>query len=380
MVVKIFYPENKFYLFYSVVLTLLTISFGNAQPKFAGKEDLLSTPKKYTAFFNAESPKIDGKLDDAAWKNVEWTENFKDIEAERKPLPIWNTRAKMTWDNRGLYIAAELREPHVWAYLKNYDDIVFNDNDFEVFIDPDNDTHRYYEFEVNALNTMFDLFMAKPYRNGSGALIAYNAPGMQWAVDIQGTLNNPSDIDKGWTVEIFIPFWAVPFGNSPKVPNDGDFWRINFSRVEWKTEVKDGKYVKLKGEDGRNLPEYNWVWSSQGVINMHFPERWAYLHFSKQASGDSKNSFTIPYSEEQKKHLWYVYYLQQDYYQKHKVYASDLGKLGITQVIFPVEGKENKLWMEAGTQQFMVFISSGEQVYSVNNEGLVQMRRQTSKQ
>jgi prefoldin subunit 5 len=41
-------------------------------------------------------------------------------------------------------------------YLKNYDDIVFYDNDFEVFIDPDNDTHRYYEFEVNALNTMFD--------------------------------------------------------------------------------------------------------------------------------------------------------------------------------------------------------------------------------
>ncbi len=380
MAIKIFYPENKFYLLYSVVLTLLTISYSNAQPKFTGKEDLLSTPKKYTAFFNAESPKIDGKLDDAVWKNVEWTENFKDIEAEKKPLPTWNTRAKMTWDNKGLYIAAELLDPHVWAYLKNYDDIVFYDNDFEVFIDPDNDTHRYYEFEVNALNTMFDLFMAKPYRNGSGALIAYNAPGMKWAVDIQGTLNNPSDIDKGWTIEIFIPFLAVTLGNSPKVPIDGDFWRINFSRVEWKTEVKDGKYVKLKGEDGRNLPEYNWVWSSQGVINMHFPERWAYLHFSKQTSGDSKNSFTIPYSEEQKKHLWYIYYLQQDYYQKHKVYASDLGKLGVTQLIFPVEGKENKLWMEAGTHQFMVFISSDEQVYSVNNEGLVHMRKQTSKQ
>ena len=65
--------------------------------------------------------------------------------------------------------------------------------------------------------------------------------------------------------------------------------------------------------------------------------------------------------------------------QKHKVYASDLGKLGITQLIFPVEGKENKLWMEAGTQQFMIFISSDEQVYSVNNEGLVQMRKQASK-
>ncbi len=375
MTFKTFYPGNKFCFLFSVLLTLMTISTGIAQPKFAGKENLLSTPKKYTVFYNAESPKIDGKLDDEVWKNVEWTDNFKDIEADLKPLPTWNTRAKMTWANNGLYIAAELLEPHVWANLKNYDDIVFYDNDFEVFIDPDNDTHRYYEFEVNALNTMFDLFMAKPYRNGSGALIAYNAPGMQWAVDIQGTLNNPSDIDKGWTIEIFIPFSAVTLGNSPKVPIDGDFWRINFSRVEWKTEVKDGKYIKLKGADGRNLPEDNWVWSSQGLINMHFPERWAYLHFSKQASGDSRNSFTIPYSEEQKKHLWYVYYLQQDYFQKHKVYASDLGKLGITELEFPVEGKENKLWMEAGTQQFMVFISSDEQVFSVNNEGLVQRKK-----
>jgi len=380
MNIKTSYPEFKFYLLLSVLLILMTLSSVKAQPGFSGKEDLLSTPKKYTAFFNSKSPKIDGKLDDEAWKNVEWTENFKDIEATRKPLPLWNTRAKMTWDNNGLYIAAELLEPHVWAYLKNYDDIVFYDNDFEVFIDPDNDTHRYYEFEVNALNTMFDLFMPKPYRNGSGAMITYNAPGMKWAVDIQGTLNNPSDIDKGWTVEMFIPFWAVTIGNSAKVPVDGDFWRINFSRVEWRTEVKDGKYIKLKGDDGRNLPEFNWVWSSQGVINMHFPERWAYLHFSKQTSGDSKNSFTIPYSEEQKKHLWYVYYLQQDYYQKHNIYASDLGKLGVTQMIFPVEGKENKLWMEAGKQQFMVFISSDEKVYSINNEGLVQMRKQTSNQ
>lgn len=373
MVIQKLNSGRKFKDFFAIFLPLLITSAVEAQQRFVGKEDLFTSPKKYTVFFNGESPKIDGKLDDVVWQGIEWTDNFTDIEADRKPLPTWNTRAKMTWDNNGLYIAAELLEPHVWASLKNYDDIVFYDNDFEVFIDPDNDTHRYFEFEVNALNTMFDLFMPKPYRNGSGAMITYNAPGMKWAVDIQGTLNNPSDIDKGWTVEIFIPFWAVTIGNSPKVPADGDFWRINFSRVEWKTEIRDGKYVKLKGADGRNLPEDNWVWSSQGLINMHFPERWAYLHFSSKKSGDSKNSFTIPYSEEQKKYLWYVYYLQQDYYKENKAYASDLVKLGISETIFQILGKKNRLWMEAGTQQFMVFISNDEQVFSVNNEGLIQM-------
>lgn len=354
------------------LLSLVMFTAADAQPKFAGKEDLLSSPRQYTVVFNSLAPEIDGKLNDAVWKNVAWTEYFKDIEGDKKPAPTWNTRVKMTWDNKGLYIAAELMEPHVWANLKNYDDIVFYDNDFEVFIDPDNDTHRYYEFEVNALNTMFDLFMSKPYRNGSGAMIVYNAPGMKWGVDIQGTINNPKDIDKGWTVEMFIPFAAVTIANTPKIPEDGDFWRINFSRVEWDTEIKNGMYVKKKGADGKNLPEHNWVWSPQGVINMHFPERWAYLHFSKKAPGEVKNTYAIPYSEEQKKHLWHIYYLQKDYFQKNRAYASDLEKLGIKDLTFSIDGKVNRLWMEATSRQFMVYVSSDQHIYSVNDEGLVQ--------
>ena len=122
MTIHTFYFNSKLSLLVFSLLTITVISKSNAQTRFAGKEELLSTPKQYTVFFNSESPKIDGKLDDVVWKNVEWTENFKDIEAQRKPLPTWNTRAKMTWDDKGLYIAAELLDPHVWAYLKNYDD------------------------------------------------------------------------------------------------------------------------------------------------------------------------------------------------------------------------------------------------------------------
>ena len=352
---------------------LFTNFLAFSQSKFSDKNDLLSTPRQYTVVFNPAAPVVDGKLNDAVWQRVPWTEYFKDIEGDKRQAPTWNTRAKMTWDDQGLYIAAELLDPHVWAYLKNYDDIVFYDNDFEIFIDPDNDTHRYYEFEVNALNTMFDLFMPKPYRNGSGAMIVYNAPGMKWAVDIQGTLNDPSDTDKGWTTEIFIPFSALTIGNSPKIPLDGDFWRINFSRVEWDTEVKDGQYVKKKDTNGKNLPEHNWVWSPQGVVNMHFPERWAYLFFSKKDAGLPETTFSIPYSEEQKKHLWHAYYLQKDYFQKNNAYASSLSKLGIDNLTFTIDGKENKLWMEATSRQFMVYISAGADVYTLNDEGLVHL-------
>lgn len=353
------------------LLFVLSISTVRAQSVFSVKEALFTTPRQYTVLFTTIPPVIDGKIDDPAWRDAAWTENFKDIEGDSKPLPTWNTRAKMTWTAQGLYVAAELVEPHVWAYLQNHDEIVFYDNDFEVFIDPDNDTHRYYEIEINAMNTIFDLFMSKPYRNNSGAMFAYNTPGMKTAVDVQGTLNNPNDIDKGWTVEMFIPFLAVTMGNVAKVPNDGDFWRINFSRVEWDVEIKDGKYVKLKGSNGKNLPEHNWVWSPQGVINMHYPERWGYLFFKKPEAGNTAADYSIPYSEKQKKHLWLVYYLQKEYFQKNRTYARELKDLGINEASFKVDAKDNKLRMEATSRQFMVYISAEEITYSLNDEGLV---------
>lgn len=346
-----------------------------SQSIFSGKEALFTTPRQYIATFSHTAPVVDGKIDDAVWQSAAWTDKFIDIEGESKSLPAWETRAKMLWTAEGLYIAAELLEPHVWGYLKNHDDIVFYDNDFEVFIDPDNDTHRYYELEINAVNTIFDLFMPKPYRNSGGAMFTYNTPGMKTAVSVQGTVNNPSDTDKGWTVEMFIPFLAVTMGNVAKVPADGEFWRINFSRVEWDVEVKGGKYVKLKDANGRNLPEHNWVWSPQGVINMHYPERWGYLFFSKPDAGKPLAEYKIPYSEEQKKHLWLVYYRQKEHFQKNRTYARDLKELGITATDIKIDGKDNKLSMEATSRQFMVYITGGQVTYTVNDEGLVQAIR-----
>lgn len=370
--------EVSFYsrkLYFLLITILISQSFAYSQSVFSGKEALFMPPRQYVATYTSTPPLVDGKIEDTVWKNVPWTEYFKDIEGDSKPAPTWNTRAKMTWTSEGLYIAAELLEPHVWAYLNKHDEIVFYDNDFEVFIDPDNDTHRYYEIEINAANTIFDLFMPKPYRNNSGAMFAYNTPGMKTAVSIQGTLNNPGDTDKGWTVEMFIPFMAVTMGNVAKVPADGEFWRLGFSRVEWDVEVKDGKYVKLKGANGRSLPEHNWVWSPQGLVNMHYPERWGYLFFSKPESGKDPSDYKIPYSETQKKYLWLVYYLQKEYFQKNRSYAKDLKDLGINESEFKLEGKDNKLWMEATSRQFMVYINGNENMYSVNDEGLVQTSR-----
>ena len=238
-------------------------------------------PRGYVCLRAAKPPTLDGKLDDEAWKAAPWSEDFVDIEGDKKPKPAHRTRVKMLWDDKGLYIAAEITEPHVWATLTDHDVVVFQDPDFEVFLDPDGDSHLYGELELNAKNTTWDLLLTKPYKDGGKAINAWEISGLKTAVHVNGTLNDPRDTDTGWTVEILWP-WAglEELAHKSSPPKDGDRWRINFSRVEWDFEVKDGKYVKTP-----KRPEHNWVWSPQGVVDMHRPERWGYLQFSAKADG-----------------------------------------------------------------------------------------------
>ena len=221
-------------------------------------------PLAYDCLHTAAPIKIDGRLDDAAWKQAPWTSDFVDIEGTAKPAPRFHTRVKMLWDEHYLYIAAQLEEPNVAATLREHDSVIFHDNDFEVFVRPLPETESYYEFEMNALNTGWDLFLNKPYKHGGKADNSWDIPGLKTAVAVAGTLNNPGDTDTGWTLEIAYPLDAFRARQAVPAPAPGTVWRINFSRVEWKPGQPK---------------EDNWVWSPQGLIDMHVPEHWGYLHF-----------------------------------------------------------------------------------------------------
>jgi hypothetical protein len=236
----------------------------------------------------------------------------------------------MLWGDENIYILVELEEPHVWAYYDKNDMIVFQENDFEIFIDPDRDTYNYYEFEVNAQNTLFDLFLPRPYRDAGKPDIEWNAIGFKSAVSIDGTLNNPTDEDKKWTVEIAIPFSSLTVDEDYLVPDNGDIWKINFSRVQWQTEIIEGKYSRKKDySTNKNFPEYNWVWSPQGVVNMHFPERWGMALFSTNSVDGKKIELQIPIEEELNKYLWLIYYKQQKFRREYGVYSNSLSRLNI---------------------------------------------------
>ncbi len=304
-------------------------------------------PERYIAYRTPAPLEIDGHLDEPAWEAASWTANFVDIEGNGGPTPRFRTRVKMLWDDVNLYVATELEEPHVWGTLVERDAVIFYDNDFEIFIDPDGDTHHYYELEINALGTLWDLFLVKPYRDGGPAINGWYIRDLQAAVWVDGTLNRPADQDRGWTVEVAIPWAALAeAADRPSPPEPGDQWRVNFSRVEWRTDAVDGSYVVRKDTlPGRTRPEDNWVWSPQGLIDMHYPEMWGLVQFAASEVGSGIEAFEERPEDRARWFLRQVYYAERRWHTRHGRYSADIDALGLHSP--DLEGFDESLMLDA---------------------------------
>lgn len=284
-------------------------------------------PPVYVCRYNPKEFQLDGNLDKDFWKDIPFTEDFPDIEGDIRPIPRFRTRAKLAWDHENLYIGALLEGNEIWAHLTEHDCVIFHDNDFEIFIDPDSDTQAYYEFEMNALNTTWDLLLTKAYRDNGKPVNGFEFRGMRTAVHIDGKLNCPEADSRSWSVEVVIPFAALQeCASENRPPVSGEYYRMNFSRVQWKVDKKDGAFQKrLSEETGCPLPEDNWVWAPTGVVNIHYPELWAFIFFAEE--GRESEAFPIPEDEYRKWELRKLYYAQQALRDETGNYTDSLDKL-----------------------------------------------------
>jgi hypothetical protein len=342
------------------------------QPDF---EALPFAPRRYVSYRAPVPIDVDGRLDERAWASAAWTDLFTDIEGDRRPQPRFRTRAKMLWDDEYFYVAAEMEEPDLWGTLEVRDSVIFQDNDFEIFIDPDGDTHAYYELEVNALATVWDLMLVKPYRDGGPALNGWDIAGLRVAVDRRGTLNDPADRDEGWTVEIAMP-WTIlkEAARDHKRPEPGDQWRINFSRVQWQLDAEKGRYAKrLKPDTTTPLSEDNWVWSPQGAIDMHMPERWGYVQFSSGLAGSGTEAFVDDPNEAVRWALRRLYYRQRRFRAATGRYAETLEALNAGHV--RVDGLEAPVLQTTRSLYEITAKAAGGTMMHINQDGRVWVTR-----
>ncbi|UIR54947.1 carbohydrate-binding family 9-like protein [Sphingobacterium sp. SRCM116780] len=310
-------------IFIFILSCCYTISYGqNSIKEFLA---LQSIPKTYAVLKTNETLQIDGKDNENSWAQAKTITNFEDIQGKNFKQPAYKTELKMLWDSTYLYVYAKLYDPHIWADIKKHDEIVYLNNDFEIFLKPNLHQAEYYEVEVNALQTIFDLMLTKPYRFGGEAITHWDLKNLKSAVYVNGSLNNPQDTDSFWSVEFAIPHQSIYAFGKPMMPKPNDYWLCNFSRVQWQHEVINDQY-RRKTKNNKILEEDNWVWSPIGLINMHYPERWGYIQFVEHAQEQPP---ALPETYEITKLAWNIHYLQRLFYKENRMYTNQLSKLSL---------------------------------------------------
>ncbi len=210
-------------------LLLAPLAFIPAQPEPAGKT--------FTCKWTSEPITLDGKADEAAWKQAETIDSFRLPWLGKNDRPArTKTTAKLLWDRDAIYFHAEMEDSDLYAVGQERDDELWNGDVFELFFKPARDRAGYYEFEINPAGTLFDMYM--PRRN-TGGYPRFKADGdFAWQVKAvtRGTVNRWQDRDTGWSVEGRIPW--TDFIRTGGRPAPGEEWRFALCRVDISTDFE----------------------------------------------------------------------------------------------------------------------------------------------
>lgn len=241
----------------------------------------------YLCHASADPIVVDGVLNEPAWQSVPRIGFLGLADGGSPPFPCG---VRLVWDARYLYLAFEIDTPDVWATAG--DDVpeprpgdagqwnkflMTRDCFAKVFLDPDGDGRDYVEMHINPLNNVDDVWIGvgstSPRRQSvdfspSNYHLEWDCPGLRSAVRVKGTLNQRSDRDEGWVLEMEIPWDALArFTVGPCPPVPGDVWRGHFG-------------VETRSHPGASSACY--AWPVIGLYDCHQLGRYGYITFSAE--------------------------------------------------------------------------------------------------
>ncbi len=253
--------------------------------------------KEYTVKKTDTPVVIDGVLDEAQWKSAALTSPF--VQQENGDSVPNCTQAKMLWDEHFLYVGFICNDPDVWSTYTERDAHMWDEENVEIFADPDGDGKNYFEMEVNPLGAIFDELVDHSWLEGNNnENVDWNLEGLKVAVSVRGTLNDVSDTDTAWYCEVAIPFDSLDASIKPLPgpPADGDVWRLQL-----------GHYNRPRDQEGNTTgdPETS-VWNMTGTPWFHVPEKFGRIIFSEELVTSIRDLYPNKQDAEEKIN-WNVY-------------------------------------------------------------------------
>ena len=201
-----------------IILTFLSCKTELDKPK--------SETSVYKAIKTSENIIVDGKMNENDWKKSPVYNLDYHYEVE-KPTDKQATEYRMLWDDENLYLFFKCEDQFITARETVRDGTPFFDDCAEIFLIPVPealDTH--FCFEVNLYNTPNDIFYLNNFYNNTKGVVKAFSPDYKTEVQIDGTINNNNDIDKGWTMEFAIPLVTFRGVNTFHPIEIGTKWRF----------------------------------------------------------------------------------------------------------------------------------------------------------
>ena len=221
----------------------------------------MPAPKSVTVPRITADVKIDGVLDEPAWQKAARVTPFGRNDTTTAPRSA--TEARIWYDQAALYLGWICDDYDIQATFTQRDSRFWEEEVVEFFLTP-SALDRYFELQWNPLGGTFDAIITNDLApDGSSKQFkgdwSYTAPAMTYAVRVDGSVQNSSDRDRRWTVEVRIPFsdLKVP------APKPGEVWRGSFYRFN---RDRDGEAEALS-------------WTPTVWPGFHQPTRFGYLRF-----------------------------------------------------------------------------------------------------
>ena len=176
--------------------------------------------KEIRPLFTQEAIEIDGHLNEEAWAGAQVVDDFTQQSPDEGQPISERTEVRMLYDTEKLYIGFECSDSEPEKVVANEmrrDGRLWQNDNVYVMLDTYGDKRQCFFFRTNALGALSDTAVTDGGENLNGSWdCIWEASGRRH--------------DKGWTVEMAIPFNQLRFKK-----NDSMVWGVNFGRNIMKT-------------------------------------------------------------------------------------------------------------------------------------------------